>query len=109
MTNIFHIVHRDEWDASLTTGEFWPAESRGELFIHFSFRDQIVGVANDLFRRKEGLIILEVPLLSIANDVKIEGGFPHLYRPLKCSEVAAIHQFPPLPDGTFRLPDSCRA
>jgi uncharacterized protein (DUF952 family) len=30
--------------------------------------------------------------------------FPHVYGPIPVSAVLAEHEFPPEPDGTFRLP-----
>jgi hypothetical protein len=38
----------------------------------------------------------------------VEGGFPHLYRPIPVAAVRLVADFPPGPNGSFALPEAAR-
>jgi len=67
-------------------------------FLHFSVREQLAESFSRHFRGPEGLVILAVRTVDLANlgvDVRWEasrGGalFPHLYSPLPRAAVAAV-------------------
>lgn len=111
---LFHIVRADLFDAARAAGEYLPEGYERDGFIHCSYREQVVGVANHLYRGQEGLVLLEIRREALESEVideNLEGGetlFPHIYGPLPTSAVAAIHELQARSDGTFELPESIR-
>lgn len=109
---LFHIVRADSYEAARATGEYLPEGYERDGFIHCSYREQVVGVADHLYRGQEGLVLLEIRREALDSEVvdeNLEGGemlFPHIYGPLPASAVTAIHPFQARPDGTFELPAS---
>ncbi|MGB1252419.1 MAG: DUF2891 family protein [Candidatus Promineifilaceae bacterium] len=109
---IYHIVGTAQWEAAQQLGQYSPASIESEGFIHLSKSNQIIKVANFLYRERPDLILLVVDEAAISADLRWEDShnngelFPHLYRPLLPSEVLTTHSFPPNPDGTFTLPST---
>jgi uncharacterized protein (DUF952 family) len=96
---IFHITTRDEADRARAAGEYEPAAFAHEGFIHCSYRHQVTGVANRLFRGRTGLVLFEIDPAKLACrvvDENLEGGtelYPHIYGRLPMSAVVAVHPF----------------
>jgi uncharacterized protein (DUF952 family) len=66
MTPLFHITSASEAAAAQETGEYRPKAFSREGFVHCSYRGQILGVANRLFRGHTDLVLLdyEIAVLS---------------------------------------------
>lgn len=111
---LFHIVRADLYEAVDADGEYLPEAYQRDGFIHCSYREQVVEVANHLYRGKDGLVLLEIRREALDSEVideNLDGGevlFPHLYGPLPTSAVVVVHPFPPCPDGSFELPAPIR-
>jgi len=60
MAAIYHIAHRDEWEAARASGHYAADSLPTEGFIHCSEPHQIVGVANRLFRGQSDLVLLRL-------------------------------------------------
>ena len=99
--------------------EYRPgAEIRAESlatqgFVHCSDYGTVHLPANALFAGRTDLVLvridpalLDVPLRWEPGDPPSPSGawFPHVYGPIPARAVVAVHEFPPSPDGTFRLP-----
>ena len=104
---IFHITSQAEWEVARVFGEYRPRTFAREGFIHCSYAQQVVPVANRLFRGAQDLVLLEIDTTRLTCpivDENLEGGgeqFPHVYGPLPASAVAAVHAFPCDAEGTF--------
>jgi uncharacterized protein (DUF952 family) len=110
---IFHITSRRQWEEAQAAGEYRGDTLDGEGFIHSSQRDQVVRVANALFRGRRDLVLLCIDPVRVQPEIRYEPGgphsaeqFPHLYGPLNLDAVVEVLPFAPEPDGTFRLPAS---
>lgn len=80
-----------------------------EGFIHFSNLDQVVPVADYLYKGENDLILLcvdenKTEHKMVFEDLKGHGVFPHLYGPLNSNEVEKVYEFPCDDDGSFSLP-----
>lgn len=104
---IFHITSRSGWERALRLGRYEAPSLAQQGFIHCSTADQVVRVANHLFRGTPGLVLLRIATGKLVAPVvyeNLEGGpelFPHVYGPINLDAVEAATVFEPAPDGTF--------
>jgi uncharacterized protein (DUF952 family) len=107
MTRIYHITSKQEASEAQKTGIYTPAAFAREGFIHCSYANQVLAVANRIFRRRPDLVVLEIDpdtLDSKIIDENLEGGselYPHVYGRLRMSAVIRIHSFPCDAEGKF--------
>ena len=110
MAIILHITKQENWMEAKRTGEYIAGSLSKQGFIHCSTSEQVIPVANFLFRGQQGLVLLCIDEARLDAEVKhenLEGGqklFPHVYGPIPCDAVVDVLQFPPSDDGTFSLP-----
>jgi uncharacterized protein (DUF952 family) len=110
MTSIFHITTRSEYEAALVERSYVPKGFDRDGFVHCSYVNQLIPVANYNFRGQTGLVLLEIDRAEVGAmvvDENLEGGdrlFPHIYGHLPTSAVVKVHDFPVKEDGTFQLP-----
>lgn len=91
---IYKIFRRPEWDAFRAAGETAGAPvDLADGFIHFSTGAQVTETAAKHFATESDLVLVAIEADTLGPALKWEpsrGGalFPHLYRPLRLSEVA---------------------
>jgi len=104
----------------ILTAEQWAVlESRGESagapvdmadgFIHFSTADQVAETAAKHFAGQDGLLVAAARAEALGDALKWElsrGGarFPHLYRPLRRTDLAWVRPLPLGPGGAHQFP-----
>jgi uncharacterized protein (DUF952 family)/GNAT superfamily N-acetyltransferase len=88
-------------EAAWASGRIEPAD--GEDFVHLSRPDQVHVPANLLFADRRDLVALAIDPDRLTSEVRVEGGFPHLYGPLLAAAVVDVLPFRPGPDGAFHL------
>ena len=108
---ILHITSRRQWEAAQAAGVYRADTLDTEGFMHASHREQVVRVANALFRGQRGLVLLCIDPARVRPEIHEEPGgpasqerFPHVYGPLNLDAVVDTLPFEPGPDGTFELP-----
>lgn len=107
MEPILHITTHDAWKKALQTGEYEHETLKIEGFIHCSKPSQILWVANQFYRGRRDLILLEILVDKVKNEMKWENSesgkdaFPHIYGTLNTDAVIRTHPFPPNADGNF--------
>ena len=110
---ILHICSRDEWDAADAEGYHAPASLDDDGFVHCSDPGTMHLAANAVFAGRTDLVLLVIDPAALEVQVRWEEGvpahpagiwFPHVYGPINTSAVVAVLEFPPDPDGRFRLP-----
>lgn len=106
---IMHIMHASQMKRVLMEGEYAPASLEKEGFIHCSTPEQVVEVANALYRGQDGLLLLQIDEKRVKPEIVYEDLYetgklyPHIYGPLNMDAVVRMDKFPPQPDGTFVL------
>ncbi|PIE13688.1 MAG: hypothetical protein CSA70_04785 [Rhodobacterales bacterium] len=106
---IYKIFRAPEWQALCDTGETLGAPvDLADGFVHFSTATQAAETAAKHFAGESGLMLLAVDQNTLGADLKWEpsrGGalFPHLYRPLRLSDVVWSRDLP-LADGQHVFP-----
>lgn len=90
---IFKIFRRPEWDQFRAAGETLGAPvDLEDGYIHFSTSAQVAATAAKWFAEESDLVLVAFRAEGLGPDLRWEparGGalFPHLYRPLRLSEV----------------------
>lgn len=107
METVFHITTEEEWAQAVERG-WYKAESLATAgFVHCSNGDQVIRVANSIFRGVHGLVLLHISVESLSSPIvyeNLEGGtelFPHVYGPIELAAVRSVKAFEPAEDGTF--------
>lgn len=107
---LLHITAQAQWDRARFAGSYRGDTLDTEGFIHCSTPEQVVRVANAMFRGRDDLVLLCIESSRVHAPVQfdtIETGerFPHIYGPLNTDAVVRTLRFAPGQDGRFTLPD----
>ena len=115
---IYHITSRPEWDEARENGEYRAPSLETEGFIHCSTSAQVLPVAENFYKGKNGLLLLVIDETLLSSDLKWEppaGGtpppgvlvgdpFPHIYGPINLDAVIRAVDLEAGPDGHFKFP-----
>lgn len=113
---IYHLAFEADWDAALTVGEY-RVSGRGmtlasEGFLHFSFADQVAGVAVRFWAHPEAPVVLltvdpELIGLPVVTENTTGGStlFPHVYGPLPVAAVVGVAPITVTAAGELLLPE----
>lgn len=109
MDEIYHITTRNAWQKAASSGTYSHPSLAAEGFIHCSRCEQVMTVANTLFRAREDIVLLKIAVDRLASPVQedcTESGalYPHVYGPLNCSAVVEVLDLLPDAQGTFSWP-----
>lgn len=111
MNNILHIATKEDWEKAKKDNVYMVESLTTQGFIHCSKTEQVIKVANLLFKGRTDLVLLSIDLNKVKSEIKYEtlGGvkedYPHIYGPLNIDAVTAIYEFQPNYKGFFNLPD----
>ncbi|MBE4909733.1 DUF952 domain-containing protein [Bacillus luteolus] len=107
---ILHILEVDTWLKAKNEGMYTPSSLEDEGFIHCSTKDQVLEVANFLYKGQENLVLLCIDSIKVRAEIVYEDLYetgklyPHIYGGMNVDAVANVVPFLPNSDGTFRLP-----
>ncbi len=93
MTPIVKLLRADEWAALQATGSFaGSADDLRDGYIHLSPPSEVVATLAKWFAGVDGVMAVRFDADGLGSDLRWEparGGilFPHLYRPLRLTEV----------------------
>jgi uncharacterized protein (DUF952 family) len=108
MSKIWHITKREQWEQSQLSQVYFSESFDSEGFIHCSTSEQVLPVANFLFRGQQGLVILGIDSSKVEAEIRYEEvagqDFPHIYGGLNTTAVVEVSDFAPSVDGLFELP-----
>lgn len=111
MNIIFHIATSKEGEEANRNNLYRVESLNTQGFIHCSKREQVVMVANFLFKGRTDLLLLSINPKKVKAKIKYEalGGvnedYPHIYGQLNIDAVTHIYDFSPNDKGLFNLPD----
>ncbi|HVI69275.1 MAG TPA: DUF952 domain-containing protein [Magnetospirillaceae bacterium] len=119
MKTIVIIARRNVWEQALKVGEYTQSTIDSTLtevgFIHCSFPDQTIEIANRRFASQDDLQLLFVDVEKVKAPIKYEGAlsgragtFPHIYGPLNIDAVYATVSLKKDDKGEFITPDELR-
>jgi uncharacterized protein (DUF952 family) len=106
---ILHITKRKQWEKAKLEGVYRGDTLDSYGFIHCSTSEQIIKVANDLFRAQKGLVLLCIVTSKVRSKIRYECAgseelYPHIYGHLNIDAIIKVAHFEPTKDGKFRLP-----
>ncbi|MGM7682548.1 DUF952 domain-containing protein [Cytobacillus sp. Hm23] len=107
---ILHIIEKEAWLKAQREGIYSPSSMETDGFIHCSTSEQVVDVANFLYKGHTDLVLLcidpnKVEAKIVYEDLYEAGKlFPHIYGSLNVTAVFKVIRF--MPDGNkgFSLP-----
>ena len=111
MALILHVTQRAAWEAARQAGSYPVPPLAPQGFIHCSRPDQVIRVADYIFRGKKDLVLLcidTILLTATLDPAGLENGeedFPHIHGQINLDAVVEVRDFPPNEDGTFTLPE----
>ena len=116
---IYHITSRANWANAQASGLFRAPSLATWAFIHCSSIDQIIPVANSMYRDKRNLLVLCIDESEVSSRTIWEPPahsntsskvptadnalFPHVYGPIEVAAVAKVVGFAE-GDSGFELP-----
>lgn len=92
---LLRITMPDEWSDGRISDE-------GEGFVHLSGAEQVLTPANEHYAGRRDLQLLVLDRAKLG-EIRVEGGFPHLYDTLTANAVTEAVPLPCDDDGVFRL------
>lgn len=105
---MLHFTPRPQWEAASGRTEYEPAGMAEDGFVHLSYGHQLARAAAQWAPGATDLVLLVVDPAGLEADLKVEGGFPHLYRPVPTASVRLVVDLPLEADGSFVLPEESR-
>jgi uncharacterized protein (DUF952 family) len=95
---IHHLALSEEWDSAVAAGVY-TVSTRGrsleeEGFIHCSFAAQVAGVASAFYADAASLLLLTIDPDRLGVELRVEGGFPHVYGPVPVAAVVDVSPYP---------------
>lgn len=114
MNIILHICYKEDWEQAQFLGEYRGNLTTVEGFIHCSKPEQIIEVANTLFKGQNDLFLLVIDEDKIKAEIKYEDPgdleptgklYPHIYGPLNFDAVISVKDFQPDSKGLFTMPE----
>lgn len=107
---ILHIANKSTWEQSQKVGKYEGDTLLSQGFIHCSTEEQVIEVANFMFKSQYNLILLVIDQNKVKAEIKYEDAgnkklYPHIYGPLNLNAVVSVIDFFPNEDGTFTLPE----
>lgn len=106
---ILHICSKKDWEEAKAVGAYTADTLSSQGFIHCSTPEQVIEIADYMFRGQSDLMLLLIDEKKVNKEIKYEDAgngklYPHIYGPLNIDAVANTKDFPSESDGTFKLP-----
>ena len=110
VSELWHLAEGPEWAAAVRTGSY-QRSTRGQGlaevgFVHCSYPNQLAGVAAAFYPDADDLVLLRIDPARVPADMRVEGGFPHVYGPIPVTAVTAAEPLTRDPTGRLVLPEA---
>lgn len=108
---IYHILKKSSWESHKNSIYYKTHSLDREGFIHCSFEEQVVKVANTLYKGSTDLLVLCINEDKIKQLIKVEDlyhlneDYPHVYGEIPLNAVEKVVNLELLNDGTFKKPN----
>lgn len=108
MKRIYHLVSGKHWPPG-SNGPYRPDSLEVEGFVHASYEDQVVPVANRYFASEPSILVLTIEVERLSAPVREEsvaghGVFPHIYGPIDREAIIDVQELRRSASGTWEWP-----
>ena len=102
---LYHLAVGGEWDPSAADyrGSTLGRTLAEEGFVHCSFPEQVRGTADRFYTGRADVVLLTIDPERVGADIRVEGGFPHVYGPIPTAAVVRAEAVPLGPDGRLQV------
>lgn len=102
---LYHLALESEWDprAGEYTGSTIERGLAEEGFVHCSTAEQVQATADRFYAGRTDVVLLTIDRRRLDAEVRVEGGFPHIYGPVPTAAVVAAVPVPLGPDGRLNI------
>jgi uncharacterized protein (DUF952 family) len=109
VSELWHLAEGWGWAEAVRTG-WYERSTRGQSlagvgFVHCSYPDQLADVAAALYADAGDLVLLRIDPAEVPAEIRVEGGFPHVYGPIPVAAVTAAEPLTRDPTGRLVLPE----
>lgn len=107
---ISHITTKEKWEEAKAKGYYEHESIEKEGFIHCSSIQQVMKVANNLYRGQQNLVLLLIdedmvkPNIVWEDLYNLNELYPHIYGVLNIEAVINKFDINPSADESFQLP-----
>jgi uncharacterized protein (DUF952 family) len=104
-SNLYHLALDKDWDpaADEYRGSTLGRTLADEGFVHCSTAVQLQATADRFYTGRPDVVLLTIDPRLVTAEIRIEGGYPHLYGPLPTVAVVAAARVPVGPDGRLQF------
>lgn len=108
---IYHIINKDRWNEVKTLKTYRPNSLDRDGYIHCSYENQVLKVADTFLRGQKDLLILCINEKDLGDCFKSEDLFnlqevyPHIYGELPINAVERVIKLEVSDRGDFIKPD----
>lgn len=104
---IYCITSALKWEHAKKTGEYLDESLSTEGFIHCSYANQLLRVANKHFKGTDSLLALCINRNQLTCNIVDEGSnelYPHIYGPINIDAIVDVLELRSSVSGNFRSP-----
>jgi uncharacterized protein (DUF952 family) len=110
VSELWHLAEDPKWTEAVRTGSY-QRSTRGQSlaevgFVHCSYPEQLAGVAAAFYADAGDLVLLRIDPAGVPAEIRVEGGFPHVYGPIPVAAVTATEPLTRDATGRLVLPDA---
>lgn len=108
---IYHIVQKDKWELFKSKAFYKTNSLTREGYIHCSFENQVLKVANTFHKGQKDLLVLCIDDKKIKNIVRVEDlfnlneNYPHVYDELPKNAIEKVVELKVSDTGDFIKPN----
>lgn len=102
---LYHLAVAGDWDRARPEyrGSTLGRTLEEEGFVHCSTAGQVQDTADRFYRGRSDVVLLTIDPARVDADIRVEGGFPHVYGPLPTAAVVAAAPVPLGDDGRLQV------
>ncbi len=108
---IYHLIKKESWDSVKKSDTYLPNSLEREGYIHCSFENQVVKVADTIYKGQNDIMLISIDEKKLGDLVRYENLFnlneeyPHVYGPIPLKAVVHVQKLVAGEDGCFLKPE----